>query len=97
MIRVIYEWEVAPDNLDAFVEAWKQATTIVRELYPGAHGSSLLHDPERASHLVTVARWNSREDWGLFWSSDNPPEVLEMSQLAKLVSVKLYDEIGYTA
>ena len=97
MIRVIYEWKVKPENLEAFGEAWQQATTLVREVYPGAHGSSLLQDEDNITHVLTVARWNSRDDWGNFWTSDNPPEVLKMGQLAKLVSVKLYDEIGYTA
>lgn len=95
MIRVIYEWQVQPENLEAFSEAWQQTTTLVREVYPGAHGSSLLKDSKDVNTVLTVARWNSEDDWRNFWSSDNPPEVTQMSKLARLKNIKIYEEIGF--
>ncbi|TPE47087.1 antibiotic biosynthesis monooxygenase [Maribrevibacterium harenarium] len=94
MIQVVYEWSVAPENVIEFREAWDHTTTIVRETYPGAHGSCLLEDKKQGAHMLTIARWNSEEEWRDFWTSDNPPEVMRMSQIANLVSVKVYRETG---
>lgn len=94
MIRVIYEWQVSPENAVEFCDAWQQTTELVREMYAGAHGSVLLQHESKINHLLTIARWNSREDWRTFWSSENPPEVLKMSQLGILVSVNVYEELG---
>ncbi|MBM6551802.1 antibiotic biosynthesis monooxygenase family protein [Marinomonas ostreistagni] len=95
MIRVIYEWYVVPENLEAFSEAWQQTTTLVREVYQGAHGSCLLKDSKDAHTVLTIARWNSEDDWRTFWSSENPPEVTQMSKLARLKDIKIYEEIGH--
>ncbi|SBS28448.1 Antibiotic biosynthesis monooxygenase [Marinomonas aquimarina] len=94
MIRVIYEWQVKRENLQEFSEAWEQTTVLVREMYQGAFGSTLLQDGLKVDHLLTIARWSSEEDWRNFWSSDNPPEVTKMSKLGNLVSIKIYEELG---
>lgn len=94
MIRVIYQWHVAPENREAFNEAWLKTTTLVREVYQGAQGSSILQDRQDANVILTIARWNSEDDWRTFWSSDNPPEVMQMSKLGRLIDVKLYEELG---
>ncbi|RDL43509.1 antibiotic biosynthesis monooxygenase [Marinomonas piezotolerans] len=94
MIRVVYEWQVSPENISDFCDAWKQTTQIVRETYPGAQGSCLLAEDGKVNHFLAIARWNSKEEWRDFWSTDNPPEVIRMSTLATLVSIKIYDEIG---
>lgn len=91
MIRVVYEWHVSPENIAEFCDAWKSTTLIVRETYPGAHGSCLLRE---GNNFLAIARWNSKEEWRDFWSSDNPPEVMKMSQLAKLKNVNVYNEVG---
>ncbi|AEF56149.1 hypothetical protein [Marinomonas posidonica] len=49
MIRVIYEWRVAPENVHAFNESWKQTSATVREVYKGDHGSCLLRDEVRGN------------------------------------------------
>ncbi|MCO4785199.1 antibiotic biosynthesis monooxygenase family protein [Marinomonas atlantica] len=94
MIRVVYEWHVSPENIAEFCDAWKSTTQIVRETHPGAHGSCLLEEDNKPSYFLAIARWNSREEWRDFWSTDNPPEVIRMSTLGKLISIKTYDEIG---
>ena len=94
MIRVVYEWQVSSENLVEFCEAWRDTTHIVRETYPGAHGSCLLEEESKPNHFLAIARWNSKEEWRDFWSTDNPPEVIRMSTLGELVSVKIFDEIG---
>ncbi|MBJ7550563.1 antibiotic biosynthesis monooxygenase family protein [Marinomonas ostreistagni] len=94
MIRVVYEWHVSPEHLSEFCDAWQQTTGLVREMYAGAHGSVLLQHESKLNHLLTIARWNTVEDWRSFWSSDNPPEILRMSKLATLVSVNVYEELG---
>lgn len=95
MIRVIYQWQVPPKNMEAFNEAWQKSTTLVREVYPGAQGSSLLKEHSDSTTVLTIARWNSEDDWRAFWSADNPPEVTQMSQFGKLIGVKIYEELGY--
>lgn len=94
MIRVIYEWHVRRENLQEFCEAWEQTTVLVREMYQGAFGSTLLQDETKVDHLLTIARWSSNDDWRNFWTSENPPEILKMRQLGDLVSVKAYEELG---
>ncbi|WP_425641328.1 antibiotic biosynthesis monooxygenase family protein [Marinomonas gallaica] len=94
MIRVVYEWHVSPENIAEFCDAWKSTTQIVRETYPGAHGSCLLEEENKPNQFLAIARWNSKEEWRDFWSSDNPPELMKMSQLAKLKNVNVYNEVG---
>lgn len=92
MIRVIYQWQVPPENLSAFQQAWKQTTTSIHETVSGARGSFLLQDHADPGKILTIARWDSREDWQAFFGAENPPQMLRMRELGERVSVTSYDE-----
>lgn len=92
MIRVIYQWQVPQDNIPAFQQAWKQTTTLIHETVPGARGSFLLQDHADPGKILTIARWDSIEDWQAFWEAENPPQMLRMRELGQRVSVSSFDE-----
>lgn len=94
MIRVIYEWQVQPEDIPAFREAWQQATARIHQSVAGARGSFLLQENENPGRILTVARWDSLEHWRAFWNAENPPEMLAMRALGERVSVTAYDEFA---
>ncbi len=93
MIRVIYRWQVEPENFDAFKKAWSATTNQIHESVPGALGSFMLRSCENGSEVLTVAKWDSMESWKKFWRSSNPKEMEEMRKLGKRISVDADDEI----
>lgn len=94
MIRVIYEWQVKAENISGFCDAWKQATTVIHESVEGARGSFLLQEEGNPGNILTIARWDSMEDWQAFWKTENPKEMLRMRDLGERISVKTYGEFS---
>ena len=92
MIRVIYQWQVPPENIPAFQQAWKQTTTLIHQTVPGAMGSFLLQDHADPGKILTIARWDSIEQWQAFWKAENPEQMLRMRELGERVSVNSYEE-----
>jgi len=93
MIRVIYRWEVQPEDFEDFKRVWSATTNRIHETVPGALGSFMLRVSDRDSEVLTVAKWESMESWKKFWGKQNPEEMQEMRKLGKRVSVNAYDEI----
>ena len=94
MIRVVYQWQVKPDDIAAFRETWKQTTTAIHESVAGARGSFLLQEVGDAGSILTVALWDSFESWQAFWKSENPPEMSRMRELGERVAVTAYDQFA---
>ncbi len=94
MIRVIYEWQVKAEDISAFHEAWTQTTTRVHQSVKGARGSFLVQEVGNSGKILTIARWDSLEDWQAFWKSENPQEMLKMRDLGTRISVTAYDEFA---
>jgi heme-degrading monooxygenase HmoA len=94
MIRVIYEWQVESGNIPAFRETWKQTTTMIHDSVEGARGSFLLQEEGNPGKILTIARWDSLEDWQAFWKSENPREMLQLRDLGERISVTVYDEFA---
>lgn len=92
MIRVIYQWQVPPENILAFQQVWKQTTTLIHQTVPGARGSFLLLDHDDPGKILTIARWDSIEQWQAFWKAENPEQMLRMRELGERVSVDSYEE-----
>ena len=69
MIRVIYRWTVEPEAEGEFVDAWREATTRIRDQQPGAMGSTLVRPAEAPNTLVGLARWRQRADVEAFWAT----------------------------
>lgn len=38
-------------------------------------------------------KWNTREDWELFWGNRNPEKMQQMCKIAERVSVEAFNEI----
>jgi len=61
MIRVIYRWEVHPEDFEDFKRVWSATTNKIHETVPGALGSFMLRASDRDSEVPTVAKWESTE------------------------------------
>ena len=94
MIRILYEWSVDPANIAAFRTAWQQTTRQIHADVKGARGSFMLQDANSPGRILTVARWDSIEDWQAFWKQDDPEEMQVMRSLGERVSVTVYDEFA---
>ena len=93
MIRVIYCWRVRPGEEASFRSAWERATTNIRANNRGARGSFLLQSRQSPVEYVTIARWDSFEEWRAFWQGARPAEMQAMHSLAELLSTQVFDEI----
>lgn len=92
MIRVVYRWAVAPAAIAAFRTAWRETTLRIHEGVAGARGSFLLQEAGDPGSILTVARWDSLEDWHRFWQDDNPHEMVAMRRLGDRRGVEIYEE-----
>lgn len=93
MIRVVYTWNVPPVNEAQFKAAWARTTTTIREATRGARGSMLLHSQQDPTRFVTIARWDTLEDWHAFWESATHTDMQAMHTLAERVSAEAYEEV----
>jgi len=93
MFRVIYEWRVPADKMDKFQNVWRSATESIHESVEGALGSFMLQSSDTPEKVLTIAKWNSREDWEQFWGNRNPEKMRKMREIAERVSVEAFDEI----
>ncbi len=93
MIRIIYSWNVATENLKAFIETWNKTTNKIHKEVKGARGSFMLQNQENPNEVKTVARWDSLEDWQRFWENSNPSQMQSMRDLGERVSVEVFKEI----
>lgn len=92
MVRIIYKWRVIPANLNKFKEVWRKATSGIHKSVSGARGSVFLQDESDPSSILTIARWDSVEDWQAFWGDSDPQQMQTMRSLGERLSVKVYEE-----
>ena len=92
MIRVIYDWQVQQENISGFRHAWEQATTGIHAKFRGARGSFLLQAADEPGRILTIARWDTREDWEAFWEQSKPEEMAVMQCLGECINVTVFDE-----
>ena len=93
MVRVVYRWQVAPQDLEKFKETWRITTNRIHASVTGALGSFMLRSVENESEVVTVAKWDSLESWENFWGNTNPEEMEGMRKLGKRISAEAFEEI----
>lgn len=93
MVRVIYRWEVAPENFEAFKEIWSATTNRIHESVHGALGSFLLQSAINNTEVLTVAKWKTLEDWKKFFENQNPESMQAMRRLGERISVEAFEEI----
>ncbi|MGO1298326.1 MAG: antibiotic biosynthesis monooxygenase family protein [Vibrio sp.] len=93
MFRVVYEWRVPVEQLDEFQNVWRSATESIHNSVEGALGSFMLRSYDIPEKVLTIAKWNSRDDWELFWGYRNPEKMQKMREIAERISVEVFDEI----
>ena len=93
MVRVIYRWQVAPQNFEQFRDTWRATTNHIHEAVPGAKGSFMLRSGEDPSVVLTVAKWDSLESWKDFWGTSNPEAMTAMKKLGNRISVEAFEEV----
>ncbi|MGW9686350.1 antibiotic biosynthesis monooxygenase family protein [Flagellimonas sp. 2504JD1-5] len=93
MIRILYNWKVAPEKLDLFIEIWKKTTNNIHETVKGARGSFMLQNDKDPTEIKTIARWDSLKDWEQFWQDSNPSQMGSMHNLGERVSVEIFREV----
>ncbi|AEF55311.1 hypothetical protein Mar181_2275 [Marinomonas posidonica IVIA-Po-181] len=59
----------------------------------GALGSFMLRSYDPPEKVLTIAKWNTREDWERFWENRNPEKMQKMREIAERISVEPFDEI----
>ncbi|MDN4502424.1 antibiotic biosynthesis monooxygenase [Alteromonadaceae bacterium BrNp21-10] len=94
MIRVVYRWRVSSHNFDEFNRVWKQTTDHIHESVAGAFGSLMLRSIDEKSEIVTIAKWDSLASWESFWGNENPIQMKKMHQIAKRMSVEVFEEVA---
>ena len=97
MVRVVYRWQVSPENFDAFRRIWSDTTNSIHESVKGAQGSFLLRSFDKETEVLTVAKWDSLDSWKDFWGNQNPEQMQAMRKLGTRISAEAFDEIeGHT-
>lgn len=93
VIRIIYSWQVEPENLELFIETWKRTTNSIHKEVKGARGSFMLQNDEDTRVIKTIARWDSLTDWKRFWQDSDPSQMQSMRELGERVSVEIFREV----
>ena len=93
MIRIIYSWQVEPENTALFIETWKRTTNKIHEEVAGARGSFMLQSDKDAREIKTIARWDSLGHWKKFWQDSNPGQMRSMHDLGERVAVEIFREV----
>ena len=93
MIRVVYNWRVAPENFEEFKKIWSTTTNRIHESVVGALGSFMLKSFESDAEIITIARWDSLESWKSFWGNEGPKEMEAMVRLGQRISAEAFEEI----
>jgi heme-degrading monooxygenase HmoA len=97
MIRVTYRWSVDPQQADAFVAAWWEATRCIQQAWPDARGSVLLRSQLDANVYLAVARWASLAAWQASRQAESvvPAAIVERMQAAATgpASYEIFDEL----
>ena len=93
MVRVVYRWQVPPEDFGAFTHTWRTTTNGIHATVPGAQGSFLLRSVDDPSEVLTIAKWDSFDAWREFWGNQNPEAMQRMRQLGTRVSVQAFEEI----
>jgi len=93
MIRVIYRWQVKPENFNNFEKEWLSTTNRIHAEVKGALGSFMLKSIDNQNEVLTIAKWVSHESWKRFWGNTNPIEMEGMRNLGAFISVEAFEEI----
>ena len=94
MIRVIYQWKIDPARQQEFVSAWQLATRTIHHDIPGAMGSFCLETIGAPDQVLTVALWQSEEDWRAFIPNARNGPMASIHKIGELISITPYQQLG---
>lgn len=63
MVRIMYRWTVKAEDIEKFVEEWKEGTRRIQANCAGAMGSYLTRSIRNSEHFFGTARWESSDAW----------------------------------
>ncbi len=92
MIRVVYEFDVAPGRAEDLRTSWR--AIVDAHAGDGALGSALFRDPEDESRWVAMSTWTSREVWEANRRDDIAPEAYALfREVVEVVSKRVLEEV----
>ena len=94
MIRVIYTWTVAPDQMNTFESTWRETTRRIHYGTPGALGSFCLRSIDDPTAVLTIALWNTEAQWRQFIERAKTGSMKRLHAIATHVSVAAYHQVG---
>ena len=94
MIQVVYCWEVPVASQAAFLAAWEETTVRIRESTEGARGSFCVVGVEDPTEILTIARWDTLEQWQAFVANANVTSMQKMHALGTRRSATAYRQVG---
>lgn len=94
LIRVIYRWRVEPTKMHEFEVAWRQTTRSIHAGTKGALGSFCLQSIEDPSEMLTVALWETHNQWQHFIKTARSNSMRDLHDLGTQISATAYRQIG---
>ena len=92
MIRVVYEFDVAPERAEDLRASWR--AIVDAHAGDGALGSALFRDPEDARRWVAMSTWESRALWEANRRDDAAPEAYAVfREVVEVVSKRVLEEV----
>jgi len=94
VVFIIYEWSVSRENRQQFLKVWSVTTQAIHRSVEGALGSFCLgavNDPET---IMTIAKWESLEQWELFIQSAKTESMKGLHDIGTLLSSRAFNELG---
>ncbi|GAB5488087.1 MAG: hypothetical protein Pars2KO_16570 [Parasphingorhabdus sp.] len=94
MFHVIYKWSVPSENKTAFLTNWEKTTNHIHDTVDGALGSFCVEAIDDPNMLLTIAKWQTREQWETFIGNAKTGSMKNMHALAEQVSAEGFNELG---
>lgn len=94
MFHVIYKWSVPSESKDAFLESWQQTTNHIHETVEGALGSFCIEAADDPQIILTIAKWQTREQWEAFIDTAKTGPMKNMHRLAQRISAEGFYQLG---
>jgi heme-degrading monooxygenase HmoA len=94
MIYVIYKWSVSLADKPEFLSRWSAVTQSIHKSVDGALGSFCIGEIGTPTEILTIAKWESHDQWLLFIAQAKTGAMKSLHDIAKQISVTAYDELG---
>lgn len=94
MIRVMYRWTVEPDQQAEFKATWRNTTRAIHRDVAGALGSMCLRSIDRPDEMITIATWQTEQQWRAFIEDAKHQSMKGLHALGSLISAEPYAEVG---